>query len=212
MGFMVLEEFRDAVKQVAGAAGMGNWRVDRWINQAYFEVCARTRHDKLLNEEVIATVDGTYKYPLNTRTQGVRLVYDLTSKRRLLAIGLDRFYIKDSTIKEHPKYWATDGRNLLVNPTPMDAHSINVIAWWEPVKLSEPGSTTVLDSDLDVIIENFAKYLGLQNLGRKEESLPWFIKASDGMNKRISDAAELYEGETANVDIAWSEEDLYEME
>lgn len=196
MGFMTLADFRDSVRHTLGGTGVGRAKVDRAINKGYFEVFSRVYSYKgALRSTSIDTADGVNVYILPDRARGIKMIADATNKRRLVQETINNIFKRHDVDGEAaPLYWAQDGVQLHVRPTPDAIYPLTIWYWQEPLPLSGAGDLSIFESDLDAAIDCFAKFYILQDMNHKTRARNWFTKGESILQSRITDFERELEG------------------
>lgn len=220
MGYMSLLEFREELNMALGDfAQSSNKPLDRWINRAYIEVVSKIEYDGLLVEETFSSILGQADYtfpaagdtPLTERILGIKVLVDLTNKRRLLHVPTRNFMLYDPETQEIPKIYSRRGQIISLWPTPDAAANYKFIAILEPAKLSVGADITVIPAAWDHAILLLAERNGWQTLRRRDEAVLAHQSAMTYINQTLEDTE--YEDGTPSIglEVASSFEDMTDM-
>ncbi|MCI0529461.1 MAG: hypothetical protein L0Y56_18635 [Nitrospira sp.] len=177
---MNLNDFRDEVKHVLGGAGVGNSRIDRWINQGIQTLVGQLRFKELLNHGTLDTVVDVVKYALPTGTLGVNSAWIESEKKRLLQTTLEN--LPRGLTQCRPRQYATDGSFIYFSHPPDKVYTVDFIYTNQHPKLVSPLEVTVLPALWDTACTCFAKYYALQSLNRESQARNWFQKGQHEVN------------------------------
>lgn len=174
MGFLTLEDFRDEVKHALGGAGLGNKRIDRWINQGIQTVAGQLRFKELLNRGSLTTMADEPQYPLPSGALGVNSMWIEAEGKRLLQTTLENLRRPEES--ELPVEYAVDGSFVYLGPPPDTVYVIDFIyAAYHP-RVTSALETTILPPGWDQACLCFAKYYALQSMNRESQARNWFMK------------------------------------
>lgn len=208
---MTLEDFRDSLKHTLGGAGLGNLRIDRWINQGVQETASQFLFHKLLATGQIATVADTESYALPAQTLGLHVVWHAAEKTRLIPISLIELRRRQTETTEKPLEYATDTTRIYFTPIPDDIYTIDFIRRREPATLVVVSDPTEFPAGWDPVVEAFAKYHALQSMGRNNEARNWFIRGGNLGATRMKDMEYEFESPTYGVQVAWDKSDIVDQ-
>ena len=109
-------------------------RITQYLNDALNLVCRRVDYyqDEATND--YNTISGTALYALPAGWARVRSLRDTSRQVELIAVGL-RDIDRASTAQGAPAYYALDGANLHLYPTPDNAYPLELRYWLLPAQL-----------------------------------------------------------------------------
>lgn len=175
MGLVTLENFR---AELVGTLGRdpGDPVTTRWINFGYQHLGTLIDFDVLDKNWSLSTVAGQYEYantPLlasPTYYLGTKYIYNNDGDARLEWLPQAEFYDYADGVTGRPRYWATEGDNILLHPTPLVAESHKVVYKSAPVALSADGDMTVLSASLDLVIVYLAAAHAFSQLNEEDRA------------------------------------------
>lgn len=123
-----------------------NARLASYINDGYNLIVRRTNYYIDEASQTIATVAGTATFPLPGNFARARSLLDTDRQAELLSVGLreiDRSAVTTGT----PNFYAFDGQNVHLWPTPDGVHNLLFRYWLLPAALVNPGDVPTLPAD-----------------------------------------------------------------
>jgi len=158
-------------------------RILRWANQAYtLDVAAVLPFPELESSATITTESGTAEYTFATSAiLRILSVTDKTNYFDLTSYEIDREYYEHLTQGNpgsgNPVHWFISGisttyRQITFEPTPDGRYSIVVAYKLQPTYLTS-GTSTILTTEWDDVIECFAVARGFLTLGDMEKARMW---------------------------------------
>ena len=210
MGLLTLNELRDELGAQFGDRGVGNERLTRWINMAYFKLCAQQEFEKLKCQQEIDTIEGIYEYSLPEKFLGFVSVLDVDNKYRLKRITLQdvALHSLDEEAWGPPTKWALREDAMLLLTVPDDEYEIRGIYIKEPTRLEDPSDVTIIPSIWDATVILYAKYFGLTAFNQFQEANIVLQQAAISENTTKKDQDWLEPTPAGGLDVAWSEADL----
>jgi hypothetical protein len=129
----------------------GSARITMYINNALSNICRRVSYyvDEATND--YSTVSGTATYSLPADFAKIRSVRDTGRQMEMASVGL-RQIDQSSLSSGAPRYYAIDGSNLHLWPTPDGVYPLETRYWKLPAPL-------VADSDVPTIPADYHNLL-----------------------------------------------------
>lgn len=211
MGILTLEDFRDSVKHALGGVGVGNLRIDRWVNLGVQETAAQFLFNTLLASGQVVTVADTESYALPAQTLGLHVVWIEAEKKRLLPVSLIELRRRQLETNGTPEVFATDRVRVYFNPIPDAVYTIDYIRRRESVTLAAPADPTEFPAGWDAVVDAFSKYYALQSMGRNNEARNWFIRGTNLGATRMKDMEYEFESPSRGVQVGWDESDVVDQ-
>lgn len=130
-------------------------RIINYLNDAYMLVCRRV--DYYIDEaiDVVATTVGTATFPFPANLARIRSVYDTDRNVELEAVGL-REIDRSQPTQGTPNYYAIDGTNIHLYPTPDGVHNLVMRYWLLPNVLVNSMDTPTLPTDWHRLLTEYA--------------------------------------------------------
>lgn len=129
----------------------GNSRVNQFINDAYYLVCRRVEWYADEATYDFNTVTGQAVYPFPLDFMKGRSVRDTARDGELLAVSL-RDIDRSDTTQGAPIFYAIDGPNVHLYPTPDNVYTLEMRYWKLPNLL-------VNDTDVPIIPDTYQRLL-----------------------------------------------------
>ena len=126
-------------------------RINQYINDAQELVCRRVDYYVDENTSDFNTIAGTSLYSLPTDFAKVRSVRDTGRQQEMIAVGLRDIDRSISTVAA-PTFYALDGANIHLYPTPDNVYPLEIRYWKVPADL-------VADTDTPTIPAAFQRIL-----------------------------------------------------
>lgn len=169
-GNFTLATFRNGVASALGERGAGNEDLDRWVNQAYFELIGEPEFDELITTAEATLTQGTQVCLLPTGFMAMIAVVDMTNdEERLTFTDIRDFYRKDLTTEDQPEFWSRDGDSIYIQPkAPVGDIVLRIVYYKEPPALSVAADRTDLNARWDPVIMLLAQGIALQEKARNE--------------------------------------------
>lgn len=131
-------------------------RITNYLNDAYLGVCRRVDYyvDEALNP--YSLVAGTGSYPLPANWARIREVFDPQRQ-----VALNEVSVRDidhsTTSQGTPNFFAMDGQNITVYPTPdTTGYVINLRYWVLPTPLASNMDTPTIPADYHYMLAEYA--------------------------------------------------------
>lgn len=210
MGLMTLEEFRKELHAVFADRKAGNERIDRWVNQAYFEIAGQTDFEDLKCRQEFTTIEGISQYEMPDGFIKFISVFDTSNKRRMLRMDQEHIALQD--VEEDswstPERWAIHGNTLYMFPPPNDAYSITAIFLKEPDPLVDPEDTTVIPPTWDLSILLHAQKIGWYSFGEIDKGRALMQVSERNFISRQKDNERLNKTPQGGLQVAYDWTDL----
>lgn len=214
MGRMTLDQFRSTLLASLGDRGVGNDRLDIWINQAYEEVATAIEFEAAQASTTLTTVLNQASYSLPAGLLGIRGIVDETNDRNLVRMDWQEYLRKnpDSDVNGEPTHWVRHNDKVYLHPTPDTAgETLSLYYEKELTALSSGSDKTAIPGMWDKAILLLAQASGLQDLKEFEGAQLVFSRAMGYMRSRRTDDQLAARNSAVGVQVAWSEEDLIDQ-
>ena len=122
----------------------GATRVNQYLNDGYLLICQRVQFYADESAQDFATVAGTTKYPWPANFARLRHLWDTTRDIRIIPVSLREIDNSGVPGTGPPQYYANDGSNVHLWPTPDAVYNLEMRYWVLP-------SPLVNDTDVPVI-------------------------------------------------------------
>ena len=131
-------------------------RINNFINDGYLLACKRVNYFVDEATQDFSTVNGTTKYSLPANLAKVREVWDTGRSFVLTPVGLRDIDNSSSTQKGPPTWYALDGANVHLYPTPDGIYSLELRYWLLPTVLSADGDTPTIPAEWHHMLWEYA--------------------------------------------------------
>lgn len=204
MGLMTLGEFRNELHAVFADRKAGNERVDRWINQAYFEICGMADFEDLKCRQEFTTIEGVSAYEMPDGFIKFISVFDTTNKRRMLRLDQEQIALQDVSEEgwTKPERWAIHGNTLYMFPPADDAYEVTAIFLKEPDPLVDADDTTVIPPTWDLTILFHAQKIGWFSYGEIDKGNALMRVSERNFTSRLKDNERLNKTPQAGLQVA----------
>jgi hypothetical protein len=124
----------------------GNSRINQFINDGYMLIARRA--DYYIDEatDAFSTVQGTSNYAFPADFARARSLFDTNRNAELLAVSI-RDIDRSSTTQGAPSFYAIDGANVHVYPTPDGVYPLELRYWKMPALLVNDTDVPTLPTD-----------------------------------------------------------------
>ena len=187
MGLMTLANFRTDVQSALGDKGIGNSRLDRWINFGYHDLGGSVDFEILEKDTTTATVSGTQTIAVPTDTEIIRLIKDTTNDTLLGWLQKAEMFRRAITPTATPTHWSRHGGLIYLHPVPNAIINMFIVHKEAPVILSSSGAKTVLADIWDPAVFLLAVHHGLLALGEEQRSASWLGRAISYIQSKVTE-------------------------
>lgn len=188
MGLVTLEQFRARLQAALGNFAYDGALIDVWINAGVQEVAGAVHFEALKDRMDLTYAGGVYSVAApDDLAKPISLGYPAGSTW-LMKSSPTRL---DSLLRSSggtPKFWAMDGRNIVIWPTPTVETVLSMLYVKYHPELSDTVNVTLLPPTWDNAIHYFAVAAAMLDLGDDERSLFWLDKAIKYSSSRLTDA------------------------
>jgi hypothetical protein len=125
----------------------GASRVNNYINKAYQLICRRVQYYTDETTQDFNTAAGTVKYALPANFARIRELYDTNRNLAMQYIGLRDLDQAQSSQQGPPIYYALDGANMHLYPTPDGVYPLELRYWLLPPLLVADTDVPTLPAD-----------------------------------------------------------------
>jgi hypothetical protein len=129
----------------------GSARITAYINNGYLNLVRRVSYYVDEASQDYSTVSGTASYSLPADFAKIRSIHDTGRQVEMVSVGL-RQIDRSAVTSGAPIYYAIDGSNLHLWPTPDQAYTLETRYWKLPAQL-------VADSDVPTIPADYHNLL-----------------------------------------------------
>lgn len=153
---MNLGQLRAEVEAHGFDANQYGARINNYLNDAYMLACRRV--DYYIDEASFdfSTVNGTIKYAFPADFARIRDVWDTTRNIRLMPTTLREIDNSGVPGTGAPQYYALDGSNFHIWPTPDGVYTLETRYWKLPALLSADTDTPNLPADWHRLLAEYA--------------------------------------------------------
>lgn len=118
-------------------------RIDQYINDAYLLACRRVEYyvDEAVSD--FNTVSGTTLYPIPANFAKTRSLRDTSRGQEMIAVGL-RDIDRSLPANGAPIFYALDGANVHLYPTPDNVYPMEMRYWQVPTMLQNDEDTPTI--------------------------------------------------------------------
>jgi hypothetical protein len=187
MGFMTLDDFRTDLQSALGDRGLGNPKLDRWVNFAYLDLAGAISFESLEDDITRSTVAANRAVAAPGNTLAIKVVRDTTNDRLLSWIPKPEYFRRSASASGQPTHWTRHGEEILLHPIPDDVFSLDIFYQTMPDRLTSPADTTILPDTWDVAIHLLSVYHGLQATGEEQRASAWWARAVNYIQTRLSE-------------------------
>lgn len=131
-------------------------RLNQYINDGYLLACARVNWYGEEASNDFSTVNGTINYAWPTDVGRIRHVYDTSRDVRLLPVSLREIDNSGLPGSGPPQYYALDGSNFHIWPTPDGVYPIEVRYWKQPALLSNDDDEPIIPAKWHHLLWRYA--------------------------------------------------------
>lgn len=189
-------------------------RINQYLNDGYALICRRVNY--YIDEAVLdfSTVSGTAMYPQPTDFARDRSLRQTDVQAELSQVGL-RMIDRSAVATGAPRYYAIDGANVHLYPTPDGAYPLELRYWKLPALLVADTDSPNLPADWHHIVTTYAIarcYRGEDDMATAEQWMNNFMTelaefsadqkfpTSDGPSR----VADMWQGEGRLAGGGWS--------
>lgn len=130
-------------------------RINAYLNDGYLLACRRVDYYADEATQTIATSAGVATFPLPGNWARIRSLLDTDREVELDQVGLrdiDRAWVQQGT----PLYYAQDGTNIHLYPTPDGVHNLQLRYWLLPAILVLDTDTPTIPTDWHRLLSEYA--------------------------------------------------------
>lgn len=199
-----LDNFRDDVQSAIGERGIANAKLNRFINDAYLDVCKGVDFEDLEKSDTSqTTVDGTEDYDVPTGSLVVKGVIDTTNDNLLEFITKYEFYRRrstDASDEGEPTEWTRHIDKIKLHPVPDDAYALEILYKVVPTLLSADADTLAIPEVWDPVVLMLAIHYSFLSLGEEDRAMVYFQRAVAYIQSCITEAD--YFAETLSLGVS----------
>jgi len=193
-----------------------------WVNAAYRRLCnmekvpgmrGRIYFPELEADTTSGTADGVVYVSVPSNCLAVREVFDETNAKRLDWIHWSRYigFTDRLTNTAEPNYWHRAGSRIYIYPTPGGSYTVRIYYRRKPTSLSLSTDVTLLGSEWDDVILEFATMIAWNWQNQPEKAEYAKKEAFDLISPLVGvyDSEEKARRESIEPDQAYINKDSY---
>jgi hypothetical protein len=195
MGLLTLQNFRDDMQGALGNLQYEDEELDRWINQAYFDLASSVDFEVFDDDTPEDTVDGQNFIPCPENVMLVKAVRDQTSDHMLGWVRKAEYWRKSQSVSGAPRKWTRHGNRIMLHPVPDAVYSMFIVSKLSPSPLVLVADVTEIPPVWDSAVHSLGMYYALGARGQEARAESWLRRAVVYVQSRITE-----EGLEANLD------------
>ena len=197
MGILTLADFRTDLQSALGDRGIGNARLDRWINFGYLDLAGSVDFATMDANTSTNTVNATQTIAVATNALFIKFIKDTTSDALLAWTPSVELFRRNITPTAQPDSWTREGDSIYLHPVPDGVYALVQYYKKPPTVLSASGDKTVFADTWDDAVYNLAVHHALLVLNEEQRATVWLARAISYIGSRITEAD--YHGSSAGL-------------